>query len=83
MFRRPEIVTANPQQVFQRTRAEIERHIPDGEKRAHIIAKLDELEMAADKPSKMERYDQFVSSLGDHLTVLNFILPRLMHWLMA
>jgi hypothetical protein len=78
-----DILAASPQQLFERTRAEIGRHISDGEKRALIVAKLNELETAADKPSKMERYNQFVSALGDHITVLNFILPPLLHWLMA
>jgi hypothetical protein len=60
-----------------------ERHVPDGEKRAQIIAKHGDLKREPDKPSTMERFKNFVSSLGDHIAVLNFILPPLMHWLMG
>jgi hypothetical protein len=77
------VTTASPQQLFEKTRAEIQQHVAEEEKRAEIIAKLGDLEKAPDKLSRMEQYNKFVSILGDHITVLNYILPPLMHWLMT
>lgn len=77
-----DISIATTEQLFERTRTEIKQHIPDEEKQAVVLAKLDVLQAAPDKASKLDLYNQFVGSLSDHITVLGFTLPPLMHWLM-
>jgi hypothetical protein len=72
-------VSAADAAVFQQLREEIESKIDDRQKRSEILARLDALEEAQDKPSRIERYTQLVSSmLGDHITVLTSLAP-LMH----
>lgn len=78
-----DISAASADQMFAYFRAEIEKHIDDDQKRADILARLSDLENAQDKPSKMERYNQLVGAIGDHITVLSFALPPLLHWMMT
>jgi hypothetical protein len=67
-------------EAFSGIRSEISKLIDDATKRAEIIARLDELEAANDKPSRFEKYTKLVATIGDHITVLGFLLPPLLEW---
>ncbi len=78
-----DISAASSDEMFEYLRREIDRHIDDQQKRAAILDRLRDLEAAEDKPSRMERYNQLVGTIGDHITVQGFALSPLLHWLMT
>jgi hypothetical protein len=73
---------ANSAELIERLRTEICKHIAVEEKRTDALAKLDELREAPDKPSKLDRYSQLMSVIGDHITVLGFLMHPLLQKLM-
>ena len=72
---------ATAAQLLELLRSETKKQVADETKQEAILSKIDHLEIA-DKPSKMERYAQLVGVLGDHITVLGFILPHLLQRLL-
>lgn len=67
-------ISAASSEMFDRLREEIRTRIEDVPKRSEALVRLDALEAAPDRPSKLERYTQLVGVLGDHITVLSFLL---------
>jgi len=63
-------------------RVEVLKLIDDGAKQREIIARLDELEAATDKPTILQRYNNLVASIGSHITVFGPLLYALMEKLM-
>jgi hypothetical protein len=70
-------VAATNTEMFARLREEIQARIEDHQKCSEALSRLDALEAAQDKPSRIERYTQLVGVLGDHITVLTFLLTPL------
>ena len=64
-------------------RSEVLKQVNDQQQRDNIIARLDELEAANDKPTMLQRYNALVASIGDHITVLGFLLPPLLEKLLS
>ena len=75
-------IAAANSDMFARLRDEIQARIEDSQKRSEVLSRLDALEAAQDKPSRIERYTQLVGVLGDHITVLTFLLTPLFQNLM-
>jgi hypothetical protein len=69
---------AGTDQLIAKLREEVLSRIDDASRQQDILAKLDELQAAHDKPTKIERYIQVMGAIGDHITVLGFILTPLM-----
>ncbi len=61
--------------AFQQLREEIKSKIEDCQKQSDLLARLEALEEAQDKPSRILRYPELVAMLGDHITVLTFLAP--------
>ena len=68
--------------MFARLREEIQVRIEDNQKLSEALSRLGALEAARDKPSKIQRYTELVGVLGDHITVLTFLLTPLFASLM-
>jgi len=64
----PQIVAQVPQAAFP--------------ERDDILARLNELEAAHDKPTILDRYNKLVAPVIDHITVLGFLLPPLLQHLL-
>ena len=75
------VATTNSE-MFARLREEIGNRVEDCQKRDEILARLEALETAPDKPSRIERYTQLVGVLGDHITVFTVLLTPLFQNLM-
>ena len=75
-------ITAASAEQFQQLRQEFHARIPDERQRNDALAQLDALEAAQDRPTRIERYTQLVGVLGDHITVLSFLLTPLFQHLM-
>ena len=71
--------TASTEQLIERLRAEVRSKIEDTDRQDAILEKLDELQAAHDKPTRMERYLTLMGAAGDHITVLMFLLTPLFH----
>lgn len=71
--------TASTEQLIDRLRDEVKTRIADTARQEQIIAKLDDLRDAHDKPSRIERYMSLMGAVGDHITVLSFLLTPLLH----
>jgi len=71
--------TASTDQLIERIREEVRLQIPDSSRVDEILEKLDALQAAHDKPTKLERYMQVMGAIGDHITVLSFLLTPLLH----
>lgn len=71
--------TANTDQLIERLREKVQQHIPEETKRSNVLTKLNELQSAPDKPTRLERYTQLI---GDHITMLTFVLTPLLRRLM-
>lgn len=76
------LTTANTDQLIERLRMEVQQHIPDDAKRGNVITKLDALQAAHDQPTRLDRYTQLMGVIGDHITVLTFVLTPLLQSLM-
>jgi hypothetical protein len=72
--------TSSLDQAFFAIRNEVPKLVSDERKREEILSRLDELEAADDNPSKFEKYTKLVATIGDHITVLGFLLPPLFEW---
>lgn len=75
-------ITAGSAEMFHQLRKEIEVRIADEQQRSEALDRLGAFEAACDKPTRIERYTQLVGVLGDHITVLGFILTPLFQHLM-
>ncbi len=75
-------ISASSDELFTRLREEIQEKVVDDKKRSQIMVQLDALEDAQGQPSMLERYNQLVGVIGDHVTVfgpfLTLLLQRLM-----
>jgi hypothetical protein len=76
-------VAANPRELFARLREEIQGRVADDKRRSEIIRRLDALEEARDQLSKIERYNQLVGAVADHITVLSPLLTPLLQRLLG
>jgi hypothetical protein len=65
---------------FSEVREAIESGVADGVERAELLQRLAELERAKDGKSAMERYQAFVTTAANHMTILAPLLPALGHW---
>jgi hypothetical protein len=61
-------------------RAEVTKLVADQSKRDGILARVEELETAQDRPSRVEIYLRLMGAIGDHITVLGLMLPPILHW---
>ena len=61
-------------------RAEVNRLVADQGERESILARVEELETAQDRPSRVEIYLKLMGAIGDHITVLGVMLPPILHW---
>jgi hypothetical protein len=75
--------TSSLDETMSAFRAEVNKLIDDADKRQEILLRLDELEAATDKPTIFERYNHLVATIGDHITVLGFLLPPLLQKLLS
>jgi hypothetical protein len=65
---------------FAELRQAIESGIEDGTRRAAILETLAHLESASDRDSGSTRYQQFIASAADYMTLIGPFLPALGHW---
>ena len=63
-------------------RNEVMKLIDDEAKQRDILLRLDELEAATDKPTMLQRYNNLVATIGNHITVFSLLLPPLLDKLM-
>jgi hypothetical protein len=75
-------ISASSGELFDHLREEIAERVGDDKKRTDILVSLDVLEAERDRPSMLERYNQFVGVLGDHITVFSPLLAMLLQKLM-
>jgi len=71
-------ISSKDAELFDQLRREIPLQIAEPERKELALQRLAELEKAPDKPSRMDRYLQFVGALGDHITVFSPVLTLLM-----
>jgi len=63
--------------VFDEIRTKLnEGQINDGE-RAELLSQVDDLEEAVDTPSFFSKYQKFITSAADHMTVIGPMIPAL------
>lgn len=65
---------------FAEIRQVIEQGIADGIERTTLLANLKELEAATDRDSGSTKYQAFIASAANHMTLLGPYLPALGHW---
>lgn len=75
------VSTAGSDEMFAQLREEVARLVSDDTKRNDILAKVDELEVAYGEPSRFAKYTNLVAVIGDHITVLGFLLPPVLQWI--
>lgn len=63
-------------------RSEVIKLIDDEAKQREILSRLDELEASTDKPTMLQRYNNLVATIGNHITVFGPLLPPLLDKLM-
>jgi len=76
------ISASGSEQLLDRLREEIWKQIEDEKKRSEILERLAELEIAKDRSSMLTSYTQLVGVIGDHITVLGFLLPPVLEMIM-
>lgn len=70
------VITSNQVAVFEDARKTITESI-NGDAKNALIAKLEELQKAANTPSYAARYREFIQTAADHVTVLGPVLTAL------
>jgi DNA-binding PadR family transcriptional regulator len=78
---RVNVTFSSSEELFANFRAEVTKLVEDRNKREVIMARIDDLEAAHDEPSKADRYLKLMGAIGDHITVLGFLLPPITHWI--
>jgi hypothetical protein len=68
---------ASMQELLSVFRCEAVKLIDNEARREEILSRLGELEAASDKPTMIDRYNNLVATIGNHITVLGFLLPPL------
>lgn len=70
------VITSSQTTVFDDARSAIAERL-DGEAKVALLAKLDELQRAANTPSYAARYKEFMQTAADHVTVLGPVVAAL------
>jgi hypothetical protein len=70
------VIASSQTTVFEQARKTIAEQI-DGEAKTALLAKLDELQKAANTPSYPARYKEFMQTAADHVAVLGPIVTAL------
>src|ERR1700752_57316 len=70
--------TSSVSEAVSAFRSEVKKVIDDEAKQREILSRLDELEAAADRPTMIERYNNLVATIGNHITVFGLLLPPLL-----
>lgn len=61
---------------------EMVKRIVDDDQQREILSRIQELEAATDRPTMLQRYNNLVAAIGNHITVLSPLLIPLMEKLM-
>ena len=65
---------------FAELRKVIESGVADGAERTAILEKLADLEAATDRESGSTRYQEFIATAANYMTLIGPFLPALGHW---
>jgi hypothetical protein len=78
-------VVASSEESFDQAvtafRDEVSKIVGDQDKQREILLRLDELEAATSETTRFDAYNNLVATIGNHITVLSFLLPPLLHTL--
>jgi DNA-binding PadR family transcriptional regulator len=72
---------ASSNEAFIAFRNEVAKQVQDGSERERILSRLDELEASSELPSRYEKYAMLMGAIGDHITVLGFLVPPILKWI--
>ena len=73
--------TTSTNDSFIALRNEVAKQVKDESEREHILSRLDELEASTDLPTRYEKYAKLMGAIGDHITVLSFLMPPIIKWI--
>jgi hypothetical protein len=65
---------------FSELRKAIESGVLDGVERSAMLQKLSEVEAATDRESGAKKYQDFIATAANHMTLIGPYLPALGHW---
>lgn len=74
-------VTITTETVFAQLRETIAGQVTDGEQKAALLSQLAQLEEAKGTSSFLERYQSFIATAANHMTLLAPFIPALSKWL--
>ena len=71
------ISNVTSEQLFLNLREHIEENVPDVADREELLERLNALQNATDKKSILERYQDFIASAANHMTLIAPFIPAL------
>jgi hypothetical protein len=71
------VVDVNSTDLFTELRKALESGLDRAEEREGVLAELRGLEFAVGQPSYVERYQKFIASVADHMSVVAPFIPAL------